>query len=132
MQSKASNKHPILGVWLIEASEAPFSQHMFAFLADGVLLQSNPEAGNPEKSDSMGMGVWEPVKNSAAVRAKFVEVSASRQNHKFVSRGEVTFELTVNGNNLSGHTQANFYNAAGKLLKGPLHSPVEGRRIHLD
>ena len=58
---------------------------MFTFHADGTMLQSNPDAGDPRTSDSIGLGVW--VAEGGKVRGKFVEVTADRTARNFASRG---------------------------------------------
>ncbi len=38
--------------------EAPFPYHLFVFHSDGTVLQSNPDAGDANTSDSNLMGAW--------------------------------------------------------------------------
>jgi len=47
-------------------------------------LQSNPDAGDSNTSDSNGAGVWTPV--AEGVKGKFVEVTADRRTRRFASR----------------------------------------------
>ena len=47
----------IVGTWFVKAPEAPFQYHMFVFHSDGTMQQANPDAGDPNSSDSNGMGV---------------------------------------------------------------------------
>ncbi len=126
-QSPPNQLHPIVGTWFVKTPEAPFPFHMFTFHADGTMLQSNPDAGDPRTSDSNGLGVW--VAEGGKVRGKFVEVTADRTTRNFVSRGEISFTLTLAGNNLSGPLTANFYDAAGKLISGPLAATLTGERV---
>lgn len=118
---------PIVGTWIVKAPEAPFPYHMFVFHADGTMQQSNPDAGDPNSSDSNGFGVW--VKNGDAIKGKFVEVTADRASRRFASRGEISFVVKVNGNTLSGTASAIFYDAEGRRLRGPITSSVEGQRV---
>jgi hypothetical protein len=76
---------------------------MFDFHSDGTLVQSNPDVGDPNSSDSNGMGVW--VMDAAAIKGKFVEVTADRSTRQFVSRGEICFSISVNGDALTGKVE---------------------------
>ncbi|MBA2628336.1 MAG: hypothetical protein H0U85_10005, partial [Gemmatimonadales bacterium] len=69
-------QHPVVGVWVVRHSAAPFQYHMYVFNADGTMQQANPDAGNPRTSDSDGKGIW--VADGDSVRGKFVEVQADR------------------------------------------------------
>jgi hypothetical protein len=84
-----NNVSSIVGTWIVKTPEAPFPYHMFVFHADGTLVQSNPDAGDPNTSDSNGIGVW--VMDATAIKGKFVEVTADRSTRQFVSRGEISF-----------------------------------------
>ena len=53
----------------------------------------NPDAGNANTGDSNGMAVW--VTEGARIKGKFVEVTADRATHQFVSRGEISFLIRV-------------------------------------
>jgi hypothetical protein len=117
----------IVGVWLVKAPEAPFQYHMFAFHADGTMQQANPDAGDPNTSDSNGMGAWLP--DGDRIKGKFVEVTADRATRQFVSRGEIAFSIKVTGNALSGTANATFYDVEGHRLRGPLAATLEGRRV---
>ena len=75
----------------------------------GPLQQSNPDAGDPNSSDSNGLGVW--GRDGDAVKGKFVEVTADRMTRQFVSREEISFVVKVNGNALIGTASAIFYDA---------------------
>ena len=91
------------------------------------MLQSNPDAGDPNTSDSNGVGVWTP--DSGRVKGKFVEVTADRTTGRFVSRGEISFSVEANGDALSGTASAVFYDEDGRQTKGPLIAKLEGRRV---
>ena len=80
-------------------------------------------------SDSNGMGVWAP--DGGTIKGKFVEVTADRTTRQFVSRGEISFLIRVNGNAFTGTASAIFYDADGRRLRGPLPATLEGQRIVL-
>ena len=122
-----SSLSPIVGTWLVKAPAAPFPYHMFVFNADGTMQQANPDAGDPNTSDSNGMGVWVP--DGDRIKGKFVEVTADRATRQFVSRGEISFSIKVTGNAFSGTASAIFYDAGGQQLRGPLTATLEGRRV---
>ena len=117
----------VVGTWMVKTPEAPFPYHMFVFHADGTMQQSNPDAGDPNTSDSNGMGVW--VRDGDGIRGKFVEVTADRTTHQFVSRGEISFVIKVNGNTFRGTAGAIFYDTEGRRLRGPLPATLEGQRV---
>jgi len=55
--SVAKSEAPsIIGMWLVKSPEALFPYHMFVFHSDGRMLQANPDAGDPNTSDSNGVG----------------------------------------------------------------------------
>ncbi len=117
----------IVGTWFVKTPEAPFHYHMFVFHPDGTMQQANPDAGDPNTSDSNGMGVWLP--DGDRIKGKFVEVTADRTTRQFVSRGEISFLIKVTGNNFSGTASAIFYDAKGLRLRGPLPATLEGQRV---
>jgi len=117
----------IVGTWLVKSPEAPFPYHMFVFHSDGTMLQSNPDAGDPNTSDSNGMGVW--IADAGGIKGKFVEVTADRSTRQFVSRGEISFSIKVNGQTFSGAASAVFFDAEGRQLKAPLAATLEGQRV---
>jgi hypothetical protein len=117
----------IVGTWLVRIPEAPFPYHMFVFHSDGTLQQSNPDAGDPNTSDSNGLGVW--VTDAGRIKGKFVEVTADRNTRRFVSRGEISFLIQVNGDALSGTASAVFFDAEGRQLRGPLAATLQGQRV---
>ncbi|MFJ6323236.1 MULTISPECIES: hypothetical protein [unclassified Rhizobium] len=119
----------IVGTWVVVAPDAPFTHHMFVFNADGTMQQANPDAGNPDNSDSDGKGIW--IRKHDKILGKFVEVTADRKTAKFVSRGEVSYEVVVSGNTLKGTASARFFGPDEQLLRGPLPTPLEGKRVIL-
>jgi hypothetical protein len=123
----AHTPHPVVGTWLVTIPEAPFPLHMFAFHADGTVQQSNPDAGDPNSSDSSAMGVW--VADHDKVRGKIVEVTADRGTHQFLSRGEIAFSLKVEGNALRGSAVAVFYDGNGEKVRGPVTATLKGQRV---
>jgi hypothetical protein len=66
----------IVGTWIVSIPDAPFPIHLFVFHGDGTVVQSNPEAGDPNTSDSNLMGVW--VRNGDAFQGRIVEITADR------------------------------------------------------
>jgi hypothetical protein len=100
---------------------------MFVFHSDGTMQQANPDAGDPNTSDSNGMGVW--ALDGDRIRGKFVEVTADRTTRQFVSRGEISFLISVTGNTFNGSANAVFYDAQGGRLKGPLPATLSGERL---
>jgi hypothetical protein len=100
---------------------------MFVFHSDGTMQQSNPDAGDPNTSDSNGMGVWAP--DGDRIKGKFVEITADRTTHQFVSRGEISFLIKVNGNAFSGAASAIFYDADRRQLRSPIAATLTGQRV---
>lgn len=117
----------IVGTWFVKTPEAPFPYHMFIFHSDGTLQQANPDAGDANTSDSVGMGVWVP--DGDRIKGKFVEVMADRTTRQFVSRGEISFFLKVDGNAFRGTASAIFYGVDGRRLRGPFPATLEGQRV---
>src|SRR5689334_22234407 len=113
-----NNSPAIVGAWFVKIPEAPFYYHMFVFHSDGTMQQTNPDAGDPSTSDSNGMGVWVP--DSERIKGKFVEVTADRTTRRFVSRGEISFLIKVNGDAFTGTASAIFDDPTGLRLRGPL------------
>ena len=122
-----SSVPPVVGTWLVTIPEAPFPLHMFAFHADGTVQQSNPDAGDPNSSDSSAMGVR--LADRDGYKGKLIEVTADRTTRQFTSRGEITFWLKVNGNALSGTAVASFYDSNGRKVRGPVQATLEGQRV---
>ncbi len=125
--SEKSSSLPIVGTWLVKAPKAPFPLHMFVFHSDGTVQQSNPDAGDPNTSDSNAMGVW--VADGDKIRGKIVEIMADRTTRQFASCGEISFSLNVNRDTFSGTASATFYDAEGRRLRGPLQTTLEGQRV---
>jgi len=73
------------------------------------------------------MGVWVP--DGDRIKGKFVEVTADRATRQFASRGEISFLIKVTGNAFSGTANANFYDAEGRRLRGPLAATLDGQRV---
>jgi hypothetical protein len=121
------NTSPVIGTWFVKIPEAPFQYHLLVFHLDGTMQQANPDAGDPNTSDSNGMGVW--AADGDGIKGKFVEVTADRTTRQFVSRGEISFLIRVNGNALSGTASAIFYDAQGRPLRAPLAATLEGQRV---
>ena len=119
----------IVGVWIVHHSTAPFPYHMYVFNADGTMQQANPDAGNATRSDSDAKGVW--AARRGHVVGKWVEISADRATHLYSGRGELTFDITVNGNRLAGTGSFSAFDPAGKLVDGPLPAPFTGERLAL-
>jgi hypothetical protein len=119
----------IVGTWFVEDSGAPFHQHMYVFNADGTMQQANPDAGDPTTSDSDGKGIW--IAEGTHIRGKWMEITADRITHKFVSRGELPFEIQVTGDTFAGTLSARFYDAGGKLLQDYPAAPISGKRLTL-
>ena len=117
----------VVGAWLVKMPEAPFPYHMLIFHTYRTVVQSNPDAGDAHTSDSSGMGAWS-VDHDRVV-GKFVEVTADRTTHKFVSRGEISFNIDVSGDEISGNGSARFYDADGALSGGPVAFALSGARI---
>ena len=117
----------IVGAWFVQMPEAPFRYHMLMFNADGTMLQSNPDAGDPHTSDSNGMGVW--VVEGNRIVGKFVEVTADRTTRAFASRGEIAFEIDVTGDAINGTGSARFYDVNGAPNSGPIPFTLSGVRV---
>ena len=91
------------------------------------MQQANPDAGDAETSDSDGKGVW--ISEGDRIKGKWVEITADRASHKFVGRGEITFELSVDGDIFTGTETARFYDTGDKLVRDPLGSTLKGTRV---
>jgi hypothetical protein len=119
----------IVGTWFVEDAGAPFKQHMYVFNADGTMQQANPDAGDPTTSDSDGKGIW--VADGSRIRGKWMEITADRTTHKFVSRGELPFDIKVTGDTFTGTLSARFYDPDGKLLQDYPAGSITGKRLTL-
>ena len=118
---------PIVGTWVVKIPEAPFPVHMFVFHGDGTVVQSNPDAGDPARSDSNAMGTW--IQDGDRYRGRIVEITADRTTHHFVSRGDIAFTLTVEGDRLRGNAEANFVDQAGRVIGETIHATLDGERV---
>jgi hypothetical protein len=122
--------NPIVGAWVVKDAGAPFPYHMYVFNADGTMQQANPDAGDPRTSDSDGKGIW--VTDGDKIKGKWAEVTADRTTRQFVSRGEISYEIVVNGDTLNGTLTARSYDANDTLIDGPTRpSRFEGKRVTL-
>jgi hypothetical protein len=121
--------NPIVGTWFVDDIDAPFRYHMYVFNADGTMQQANPDAGDANTSDSDGKGIW--VADGDRIKGKWVEITADRTTHKFVSRGELSFDLAVTGDSFTGTLAARFYDPQGKLIQSESPSPLSGKRVTL-
>ena len=119
----------IVGAWFVKEVGAPFLYHMYVFNADGTLQQANPDAGDAHTSDSDGKGVW--TADGKKIRGKWVEVTADRVTRQFVGRGELSFDIVVNGDRFAGTAVFRSYDANGTLVGGPLNSSLAGERVTL-
>src|SRR5579859_40712 len=119
----------IIGTWLVEDANAPFKQHMYVFNADGTMQQANPDAGDATTSDSDGKGIW--IADGSHIRGKWMEITADRTTHKFVSRGELLFDIQVTGDTFTGTLSARFYDAEGKVVQDFPAGPLTGKRLTL-
>ena len=117
----------IVGAWVVRIPQAPFPLHMFVFHSDGTVEQSNPDAGDPNASDSNLMGAWRS--DGGGYRGKLVEVTADRTTRQFASRGEITFALSVSGNTFDGTASAIFLDPAGRQSSGPVQVKMTGERV---
>jgi hypothetical protein len=123
-----TGSNPVVGVWFVNDVDAPFPYHMYVFNSDGTMQQANPDAGDPNSSDSDGKGIW--VADGDRVKGKWVEVTADRATHKFTGRTELSFDITVNGDTFAGTATARTYNSSGTLTDGPTPpGKFEGKRV---
>jgi len=118
-----------VGVWTATFPDAPFKYHMVVFNSDGTMQQANPDAGDAHTSDSDGMGIW--VREGDSVKGKFVEITADRTSRAFVSRGEISFQIHVEGNSFTGNAVGKFFDLDNKLVVGPVETAFNGTRVTL-
>jgi hypothetical protein len=111
----------------VKIPDAPFPMHMFVFHSDGTVEQSNPDAGDPNASDSNLMGAWRAVGDE--YRGKLVEITADRTTRQFATRGEITFALKVSRDTFDGTASATFFDASGRQIRGPIRVRMEGQRV---
>jgi hypothetical protein len=119
----------IVGAWVVKIPGAPFPLHVFVFHSDGTVEQSNPDAGDPNTSDSNLMGVWQA--GGDGYRGKLVEITADRVTHQFASRGEISFAVKVDGNSFVGSATAAFFDPDGRQIRGPTTVAASGERVML-
>lgn len=129
VQSSHATSKRIVGVWFVRFPAAPFKYHMMAFHEDGTLEQANPDAGDAHSSDSDGMGIWEM--RSGKIVGKFVEITADRESRQFVSRGEISFTVDLDGDAFTGTATGRFYDLDNKQIVGPVNTDMNGSRIKL-
>jgi hypothetical protein len=126
--SRSSGSNPVVGAWFVNDVDAPFPYHMYVFNADGTLQQANPDAGDPNSSDSDGKGIW--ITDGDRIKGKWVEVIADRATRKFTGRAEISFDIKVNYDTFAGTATARSYDANGILTDGPTPpGKLEGMRV---
>lgn len=118
----------VVGAWFVSAPDAPFPRHVFVFHADGTMEQSNPDAGDTDTSDSAGFGQWSSPR-SGEVTGRFGEVKATRGSGAYAGSGVVSFTLRVHGDRFTGSASAEFFDAAGRHVAGPLVTALSGERV---
>ena len=104
LPSRVSTPGSIVRVWFVHDVDAPFPYHMYVFNGDGTLQQANPDAGDPNSSDSDGNGIW--ITDGAKIKGKWVEVTADRTTRKFTGRAEISFVITVDHDSFAGTATA--------------------------
>jgi len=124
---ESHNATDVVGAWVVKIPDAPFPMHMFVFHSDGTVEQSNPDAGDPNTSDSNLMGAWRA--DGDGYRGKVVEITADRTTRRFTARGEVSFALKVTGNTFEGTATATFFDAGGRRVRGPVQVRMDGERV---
>ena len=129
MGGHATRTSSIVGTWIVEDPTAPFPVHMYVFNADGTMQQANPDAGDAKTSDSDGKGIW--IAEGDRIKGKWVEITADRATHKFVGRLELSFDITVRGNRLTGSRSATPFDAGGKPSGGPFQGDFSAARVTL-
>jgi hypothetical protein len=117
----------IVGAWVVRIPDAPFPLHMFVFHSDGTVVQSNPDAGDPNTSDSNLMGVWRAAGDEYLGR--LAEITADRASHQFATRVEIEFRLKVSGDRFDGTASATVFDASGRQVKAPEQVSMQGERV---
>ena len=125
----AKHANSVVGVWIVNDETAPFPFHMYVFNADGTMQQANPDAGNARTSDSDGKGIWVP--RGDRIVGKWVEITADRGTHKFVGRLDLSFDLKVKGDRLTGARSAQSFGVDGKPAGAPFQGSFTGTRVTL-
>ena len=129
MPRKAAAPASIIGAWIVKDPMAPFPYHMYVFNADGTMQQANPDAGDPHSSDSDGKGVW--AMRDGRFVGRWAEITADRTTHKYSGRTEISFEIHVDGDTLSGTESVKIYDADEKLTELPAGPAFQGKRVTL-
>ena len=124
-----ANHAAVVGVWIVKDETAPFPFHMYVFNADGTMQQANPDAGNSRTSDSDGKGIW--ITRGDRIVGKWVEISADRGTRKYAGRLDLTFDLKVDGDRLTGSRSAQPFDAEGSPAGEPLPGLFTGTRVTL-
>jgi hypothetical protein len=125
---RIGNANPVVGAWFVKDIEAPFPYHMYVFNGDGTMQQANPDAGDPNASDSDGKGIW--ITDGERIKGKWVEVIADRATHKYSGRAEISFDIRVDRNTFAGTETARSYDVKGVLTEGPTApGRFEGQRV---
>ncbi len=125
----ANHTNAVVGVWIVKDETAPFPFHMYVFNADGTMQQANPDAGNARTSDSDGKGIW--ITRGDRIVGKWVEITADRGTRKFVGRLDLSFDLKVDGNRLTGNRSAQPFDVDGKPAGEPFQGSFSGTRVTL-
>lgn len=126
-QAVQTKPDDVVGVWLVQHPTAPFPLHLYVFNADHTMQQANPDAGNPRGSDSDGKGIWK--RQGDHIVGKWVEVMADRASHKLTGRGELTFDLTISGDQMIGKGNFVVFDAEGDRQGNAIDAPFTGSRI---
>ena len=124
---ESHNATDVVGAWVVKIPDAPFPMHMFVFHSDGTVEQSNPDAGDPNNSDSNLMGAWRA--DGGEYKGKVVEITADRTTRQLAGRGEISFALKVSGNTFGGMASATMFDAQGRQVRGPILVSLEGERV---
>jgi hypothetical protein len=127
--ASAEHANPVVGVWIVNDATAPFPCHMYVFNGDGTMQQANPDAGDARTSDSDGKGIW--VARGDRILGKWVEITADRGTHKFAGRLDLSFDLKVDGDRLTGIRSAQPFDADGKPTGEPSQGSFTGTRVTL-
>jgi hypothetical protein len=108
----------VVGAWLVHAPDAPFAWHLFAFHADGIAVQSNPQRPDSTHLDSLGVGHWRALAGGE-VRAELTEVRALRSDGTYAGTGEITLMFRLDGCRLTGRAETAWVTAEGQRSVGP-------------
>lgn len=114
--ASADDGSDIVGVWEVDA-DAPYRPHLFTFHADGTMTTTNPtnvqenvNAFNGGTNDSLGMGVWEVVKEHGQqyIVGTFEQLNAFVNTHQPADKLSVSFkvQLTNGGDEFDGPASA--------------------------